>query len=111
MRGDFLGGLWWILIGLFLRAAAQMSYQQLLVRKMFEGEPVRRFMTPDPVTVSQSLSVRDLVDDYLFPLQHPMFPVVNEGRLLGSVSTADVKGTPRELWNRQSVGGIARHMS
>jgi CBS domain-containing protein len=85
-----------------------MSYQRLLVRRMFEGEPVRRFMTPDPVTVSQSLSVRDLLDNYVLPLQHPMFPVVDEGRLVGSISTADMKGVPREVWSRQSVGAIAR---
>ena len=40
--GNFIAGLWWFLIGMFIRNAAQMSYQQLLVRNALEGEPVRR---------------------------------------------------------------------
>ncbi|HRX87132.1 MAG TPA: site-2 protease family protein, partial [Phycisphaerae bacterium] len=34
ITGNFLGGMWWVLIGLFLRQAAQMSYQQLLIRRV-----------------------------------------------------------------------------
>ena len=37
LGGNVIGGVWWFLIGLFLRGAAQMSYQQLLVRKALEG--------------------------------------------------------------------------
>ena len=36
--GNVIGGVWMFLIGMFLRNAAQMSYQQLLVRKALEGE-------------------------------------------------------------------------
>ncbi|HEY9074704.1 MAG TPA: site-2 protease family protein, partial [Desulfobaccales bacterium] len=62
-RGDFIGGIWWFLIGLFLRSAAQMSYQQVMIRKALEGEQVRRFMTPNPITVPSSLTVAELVED------------------------------------------------
>ena len=32
-KGNFVGGMWWFLIGMFLRNAARSSYQQLLLRK------------------------------------------------------------------------------
>jgi len=38
--GNILGGVWLFLIGLFLRAASQSSYQQLFMSKALEGQPV-----------------------------------------------------------------------
>jgi len=51
LRGNFIGGMWWFLIGMFLNGAAKSPYQQLITRRALEGEPVRRFMKTDPVTV------------------------------------------------------------
>jgi Zn-dependent protease/CBS domain-containing protein len=105
--GDFVGGLWSALIGMFLRFAAQTSYQQLLLRRVLEGEPVRRFMQRDPVTVPRALSVRELVEDYVYRYHFKMFPVVDDGRLVGCVTTRRLKELPQEEWARQSVGAVA----
>jgi Zn-dependent protease len=101
-------GLWWVLIGIFVRHAAQMSYQQLLLRQTLEGEPVHRFMVRDPVTVPRELSVRSLVDDYVYRHHFKMYPVLAGGELVGCVSTRDVKALDPDEWERQSVGAIAR---
>jgi Zn-dependent protease/CBS domain-containing protein len=107
-RGNFIGGLWWFLIGMFLHSAARMSYQQLLTRKALEGETVRRFMKEDPVTVPSSATVGQLVEDYIYRYHFKMFPVVESaGRLLGCVTTKDVKAVPKEEWGKRSVGEIA----
>ncbi|RJR41390.1 MAG: CBS domain-containing protein [Deltaproteobacteria bacterium] len=106
-RGNFIGGLWWSLIGMFLRGAAQMSYQQLLMRKTLEGEPVSRFMNPHPVTVAPSLTVTELVEDYIYKYHFKMFPVVEDGRLLGYITTRQVKEVPREEWGRETIGRLA----
>jgi len=107
--GNFIGGMWWVLIGMFLQSAAKMSYQQLLTRRALEGEPVRRFMKEDPVTVSPSTTVDSLVEDYVYRYHFKMFPVVEpSGRLLGCVTTKDVKEIPREEWAAKTVGEIAR---
>ncbi len=106
--GGLANGLWWfILLGLFLRMAAQMSYQQLLLRRVLEGEPVHRFMQAAPVTVPRAIPVQELVDDYVYRHHFKMFPVVDDGRLVGCVSTRAIKGLPREEWPRQSAGAIA----
>ncbi len=110
-RGDLFGGMWTFLVGMFLRNAAQMSYRQLLLRRRLEGERVRRFMKPDPVAVQRALSVAELVEDYVYRYHFKMYPVVDGDRLLGCVTTRQVKELPREEWTRQTVGSITEPCS
>ncbi len=107
LRGNVIGGIWWFLIGLFLRSAAQMSYQQLMIRKSLEGEPVRRFMNPRPVTVPPGLTVAELVEDYVYKYHYKMFPVLDDGRLVGCVTTRDVREIPRDRWSTETVAEMA----
>jgi len=107
VRGSW-SGLWLVLVGFFVRNAAQASYQQLLLRRTLEGEPVSRFMQTDPVTVPRAISVLDLVQGYIYRYHFKMFPVVDDGgRLLGCVTTRQVRELPREEWDRQTVGALA----
>ncbi|WP_427365564.1 site-2 protease family protein [Candidatus Caldatribacterium saccharofermentans] len=106
--GNFIGGMWWFFIGMFLRNAAQTSYTQLLVRKVLEGEPVERFMKKDPVTVPPSTTVEELVEDFIYRYQFKLFPVVEEGgQLRGCVTMKQVKDIPRQEWQTKTVGEIA----
>lgn len=107
LTGNLVGGIWWFVIGLFVRSAAQSSYQQLLLRQVLEGESVGSLMNDQPVVVDRSLSVQELVDDYVYRYHHKLFPVVDRDRLLGCVTTRQVRDLPREEWSRQSVGAIA----
>jgi len=111
VSGNFIGGMWWFLLGMFLRSAAAMSYQQLLIRRVLEGEPIRRFVQPDVRTVSPSTSVRQLVDDYIYRHHFKMFPVVSDGRLVGCVKTQRVKEVPREQWAEHEVSEITEPCS
>ena len=106
-QGDFVGGMWWFLIGMFLQSAARASYQQLLTRRALEGEPVRRFMESNPVTVAPSTSIEELVEDYIYKHHYKMFPVVDAGKLSGCITTKEVKQIPREEWSRKTVGAAA----
>lgn len=104
--GNLIGALWWVLIGMFLRSAAQLSYQQLLVRRALEGEPVRRFMQPAPITVTPQLSVAQLVEEHIYRDHHKMYPVTVNGDLLGCVTTRNVKDVPRAEWAQRRVEEI-----
>lgn len=106
VSGNFIGGMWWFLIGLFLRGAAGMTYQQVLVRDALKGEPVRRIMKPDPVTVPSSLTLRTLVEDYIYRFHYKMFPVVENGRVVGLVSTDQVKAVPKDQWETLTVAQV-----
>ena len=112
LTGNLLGGMWWFVIGMFLHGAAKGSYQQLLIRRALEGEHVRRFMKPDAVTVRPSLSLIQLVEDYIYKYHYKMFPVVEDpDKLIGCVTTSEVKQIPREEWNRRTVGEIVNRCS
>jgi Zn-dependent protease/CBS domain-containing protein len=107
--GQIFHGLWLGLIGLFLKDAAQASYQQVLVRQILRGEPVARFMTADPVAVPPSLGLRQWVEDYVYRHHLKAFPVMADGHLEGFVSTKALTGVPRETWDFRTVGDVMRH--
>jgi Zn-dependent protease len=109
--GDFVGGMWWFLIGLFVRFAAQASYQQVLVREGLRGVPVRRIMAANPVAVPPDITVAQLIDDYVYRHHHSMFPVVENGRLIGCVGMHEIKRQPRERWSSTAVREIMQPCS
>jgi CBS domain-containing protein len=111
ITGDLLGGVWLVLIGLFLRQAANASYQQVLVRRVLEGEPVRRFMTEGPVTLEPGLTLADFLRDYVYRYHHKLYPVQDNGHLLGAISTDLLHGVPREQWATRTVGALATPVS
>jgi Zn-dependent protease/CBS domain-containing protein len=100
---DVISGVWLGLIGLFLHNAAQSSYQQLLTRQALQGEPVRRFMNPDPIVVPPSLDLRHWVEEYVYRFHHKMFPVVADGRLEGVISTEALTHFPRDEWDFHTI--------
>ena len=110
---DWMGGVWWVLLGLFVRGAASGSYQQLLLRQVLEGEPVGRLMSPHPVVVPRALSLADWVHDYVDRHPFEMFPVVEEntGRLLGCIRIDQLRQIPRDEWERQTVGAFVERCS
>jgi Zn-dependent protease/CBS domain-containing protein len=108
LRGDFVGGIWWFLIGMFVRTASQGSYRQLLVSQILQGEPVRRFMQTNPVTVPYHISVGQLVEDYIYKHHFKMYPVVQEERLVGCITTREVKEVPRAEWEQHTVKELSK---
>ena len=109
--GNFIGGIWYFLIGMFVRGASEMSYQQLLIRNALSGEPVRKFMKPDPVIVPTSISIHDLVEDYFYKYHYKMYPVSDNGKLEGCISTKEVKSLPIDQWDDHKVREITRPCS
>ena len=109
--GDFITGIWWFLIGMFLRGAAHASYRQLMVRQMLEGEPVRRFMVSDPITVNAGESIKRLVEGYSYQYHHDVFPVTQDSRLVGCIGSRQAKQIPRDEWEAHTVGEMAEPCS
>jgi Zn-dependent protease/predicted transcriptional regulator len=94
--GGLVGGIWLILIGLFLRGMAEAGYQSLVIRRALEDVSVERVAIREPVTVSPQLSIRELVEDYILGRGYRGFPVVEGDRVLGTISVAEVRGVEPE---------------
>ncbi len=97
--GNLIGGIWFMLIGFFVRSAAAGSYSQMETRRFFQGEPVRRFMVTDSITAPPDITVHRLVEDYIYRHYHELFPVVEDSRLLGCIGVAEIRQIPRERWD------------
>lgn len=102
-----IGGVWMIMIGMFIRRAAQQSYRQLLVKQVLRGQHVRAFMNDHPLTVSPQLDLEHLVSDHVYRHHHTMFPVVDDGRLVGRVTTRQLQQVPQALWREHDVAQVA----
>jgi Zn-dependent protease/predicted transcriptional regulator len=105
--GEFLGGLWFVLIGLFLRQAAEGSYQQLVLRNTLGPLAVRDVMTRDVIQVPADLSVERVVEEFFWPHRVSSFPVVDGGRVVGIVALDGLKEVPPE---RRSETPVRRLM-
>jgi Zn-dependent protease len=108
-QGNWLGGIWIGLIGMFLNGAARSGYQQVLVRQALEGEPVRQFMDRDPIVLPPSLDLRDWVERYVYRFQGTMFPVVADGHLEGLIDIQTLAQVHRAEWDTYKVGDVMRH--
>jgi Zn-dependent protease/CBS domain-containing protein len=111
LLGDLLGGVWFFLIGMFLRQAADASYQQVLVRGALANEPVRRFMTVGPVTVRPDLTLAEFLESYVYRYHHKLFPVQDNGQLLGMISTEQLRNVPRADWPSRKVSAVTVPLS
>ena len=109
--GNLIGGMWWFLIGIFVRGAAGSAYQQLVLKDMVEGQPVRRFMRSDPVTVAPTLSIAAWVEDYVYRYHYKMYPVLDGAQLLGCVSVDSLEGIDRDAWSSTTVADVLEKRS
>jgi Zn-dependent protease/predicted transcriptional regulator len=109
--GNFIGGLWYFLIGMFIRGASQMSYRQMLIKNTLMGEPISRFMVDEVVTAPSSITVFDLIENYFYKYHYKMFPVSENGLLKGCVTTKQIKEIPKEQWATRKVSDIIQPCS
>lgn len=98
IQGYIIGGIWWILIGMFVRGAAEASYRQTMTRKALESVPVARVMTRRPIAVPPETSVASFIEDFVYGYHHRTFPVTADDALIGSVGTNEVARLDRSAW-------------
>ncbi len=97
-----------ILIGVFLKNAAESGYSQALFKEVLEGVKVSNLMTPNPISIPARLPLNLVVDDYFLTNHHVAFPVVDDGgKFLGLLRLEFLKKVPREKWPYTLAGEIA----
>ncbi len=98
-------GFWTILIGIFLKDAAESSYRQLQISKLFSGVTVDQVMQKKPVIIPPEITVQKLIDDYFWRYQYGSFPV-GDTKALGIIPFTEVKKIPPEDRTRVTVREI-----
>jgi Zn-dependent protease/predicted transcriptional regulator len=106
LTGNFIGGMWRFLIGMFLRGAASASYQEVVARTALEGVPVSHLMTAQPIAVPPDASIATFVEDFVYRYHHRSFPVASNGILLGCVGTEQAARIERTAWATTRVEQI-----
>lgn len=105
--GNLIGGIWFVFIGMFLNQAAKSGYQMTVFKDVLSGVRVKDVMTPNVVSVSDSLTLSDLVQNYFYHHLFVSFPVVSGGgELIGMISVSQVKNVPKDIWHEKRVGDI-----
>jgi predicted transcriptional regulator len=99
-------GGWIILLGIFLSAAARGSRRQAAMRASLASMPIRDLMVHPVVSLTPGLSLEEAVNRYFLPYGSSAFPVVQEDRLLGLVTVADVQAVPISRWSSSRVQDI-----
>jgi len=106
--GEWGQGLLFLIIGSFLKNAAESGYAQALSKEILDGIRVRDLMTHDPVCVPAHLPLNLAVDDYFLTNHHIAFPVIDDDRRFRGLLRLDsLKDVPREKWPYTLAGEVA----
>jgi len=93
-----LGGLWYILIGLFLKNAAEGSYATMVVETALRDVPVSSAMQPAPTAIPAGTSIQEVVDTRMLATGERAFLVEEGGVIVGLLTATDISRVPREEW-------------
>jgi Zn-dependent protease/CBS domain-containing protein len=115
---DFTGAVWLLVLGVFLKSAAENDYRYR--EQQSAGEQTRRddgkqwdvdgtvgaVMRSPAVCVPPELSVAEFIDQILAAHRHTHFPVARDGRLHGVLSLDRLREEPQEKWERLTIGEV-----
>ena len=115
IRGASVDGLWLVLIGWFVLAAASAEGRQAQLRSVLVGVPVRQVMTADPVTAPADASLAWMsyeVKSAPLRQRHTAFPVVEgDGRPVGLIRWDQIEDSSGRDRTRTLVREVMRPLS
>jgi Zn-dependent protease/CBS domain-containing protein len=94
--GDFVDGLWIVVLGWFIRSGAETSLKQTIMGEALAGMMVGDIMTRNVLTVPPEMTVQQLIADYFLVQPHGGYPVIQEGQILGLVTLQNVRSVPKD---------------
>jgi CBS domain-containing protein len=104
----FPQGLWLVLIGFFIIAAARAEVTGAQIHDVLSGVRARDLMSTPALSIPEHLTAAEAASEFFLVHRYTSFPVVDEsGRALGLVSITQIEGlTPRQREQRR-VGEVA----
>jgi CBS domain-containing protein len=107
-----VNGFIFLLIGFFLKSAADSGYLNAVQREMLAGVSVRDLMTADPASIPDTLPLNLAVDDFFMAGHHVAYPVcAADGEFRGLLRLDFLKEVPREKWPYITAGDVVAERS
>ncbi len=103
LAGNVLGGVWFVVIGWFLRNTSEQAYQQLLYRNTLEGAKVSDIVDRSFEGAPPDIPLSELVNEYILGRGQRCVPVVVENNLLGLITMGDLRRFPPDEWATTSA--------
>ncbi len=120
---DFLFALWMLIIGVFLKTAAENDYRNR--EQQHANEQARQskqadwniagtvgaVMNAPVVSVTPELKIGEFIDQVLTEHRHTIFPVARDGRLHGILLLEGMREVPKEKWEQMEIGEVMEPIS
>jgi Zn-dependent protease/CBS domain-containing protein len=98
-------GVLFIIMGIFLKSAAESGYNNALQREILAGVYVKDIMTANPASIPDSMPLNLVVDEFFLAGHHVAYPVCTpDGDFRGLMRLDLLKGVSREKWPYVSAG-------
>jgi Zn-dependent protease/predicted transcriptional regulator len=101
--GILLGGVWLILIGMFLRGIAEGSYQEVMIRQALQGVSVQEAMVRNPVSLPADIPIEEAITEYFLRYGYSGFPVIQSGQVVGLLMTSNLQNLSEEEKKQKTV--------
>jgi Zn-dependent protease len=106
--GNYLGGIWLMLIAFFLWDAARTGYANSLIRSSLERVSVMNILHSNLIPVTADTSMAELLQNYFLIYHTEVFPVLSQGSFMGFVTMEDFSRIPRDKWLSTPIGELVR---
>jgi Zn-dependent protease len=111
LRGNPLGGVWYILIGWFIKDASVASYQHVRLDEALRGVTVRDAMVEAVATVPSSGSVAEAAREQFMRTGYGSYPVTRGEAVVGLLCLKDILRLSAEEREATSVQGAMRPLT
>jgi Zn-dependent protease/predicted transcriptional regulator len=105
---NLINGLWLAAIGWFLLDAARGSRRAVVFERAIKGVHAKDVMSSNAMAVPANVSLSDFFDRFVMKTGQQCFIVEEDERLLGIITSAELKAVPRDQWQTTMVGQIMR---
>ncbi len=111
LQGESLDGIWYILIGWFIKQASTARYQKLRLDEALRGVTVRDLMLEAVATLPGSGSVAEAAREYFMRTGYGSYPVTRGEAIVGLLCLKDVLRLSAEQRESTSVQGAMRPLT
>lgn len=103
LRGAGISGMWYVLIGWFLKDASAGAYQSARVDEALRGVTAEDAMVKDVATLPAEISLAEAAHDHFLRTGYGSYPVVRGVVPVGLLCRRDILKVPAEERERTSV--------